>query len=191
MPKGDKYIALTNYLRNTNREIIKLSFKEIEQIIGEKLSKSAYNYPEFWSNTTSHSIAFGWFNAGYKKKFVDIGNEYVIFEKDGNDKFTNENYKSETKEVFKTSKSSKDINKNFTLSIELADKSIRKFFEKILEDENSRYLSWDHCFKAFQINANKTNNEILDFLALNLLKASATADEITFFVSSVTSFSTT
>ena len=45
MPKGDKYIALTNYLRNTNREIIKLSFKEIEQIIGEKLSKSAYNYP--------------------------------------------------------------------------------------------------------------------------------------------------
>ena len=86
MPKGDKYIALTNYLRNTNREIIKLSFKEIEQIIGEKLSKSAYNYPEFWSNTTSHSIAFGWFNAGYKKKLVDIGNEYVIFEKDGKKK---------------------------------------------------------------------------------------------------------
>ena len=72
MPKGDKYIALTNYLKDTNREIIKLSFKEIEQIIGEKLSKSAYNYHEFWSNTTSHSIAFGWFNAGYKKKFVDI-----------------------------------------------------------------------------------------------------------------------
>ena len=169
MPKGDKYIALTNYLKDTNREIIKLSFKEIEQIIGEKLSKSAYNYHEFWSNTTSHSIAFGWFNAGYKKKFVDISNEYVIFEKDSNDKFINENYKLEMKEVFKTSNLlKKDINKNFTLSMELADKSIRKFLEKILEDENSRYLSWDHCFKAFQRNANKTNNEILDFLALNL-----------------------
>lgn len=84
MPKGDKYINLTNYLKNINEENVKMSFKDIENLLGEKLCDSAYKYSKFWSNTESHSIYFCWFNAGYKKKFVDMRQQMIIFEKNTN-----------------------------------------------------------------------------------------------------------
>ena len=47
MPKGDKYINLTNYLKNINEENVKMSFKDIENLLGEKLCDSAYKYSKF------------------------------------------------------------------------------------------------------------------------------------------------
>ena len=79
MPKGDKYIGLTHYLEKSNKNELTLSFKQIESITGFTLPQSAYVHREFWSNTTSHSIAFGWMNAGYKTTNVDINNEHVTF----------------------------------------------------------------------------------------------------------------
>lgn len=80
MPKGDKYIGLTQYLEKSNKSEITLSFKQIESIAGVTLPKSAYEYREFWSNTTSHSIAYGWMNAGYKTTNVDVNGEHITFE---------------------------------------------------------------------------------------------------------------
>lgn len=37
MAKGDKYIALTSYLEKTGQDVVKMSFKEIESILGERL----------------------------------------------------------------------------------------------------------------------------------------------------------
>lgn len=42
MPKGDKFIALTSYLENCGMDELRMSFSEIEKIIGFKLSDSAY-----------------------------------------------------------------------------------------------------------------------------------------------------
>lgn len=47
MPKGDKYINLTNYLKNINEENVKMAFKDIENLLGEKLCDSAYKYSKF------------------------------------------------------------------------------------------------------------------------------------------------
>lgn len=44
MPKGDKFIALTSYLENCGMDELRMSFSEIEKIIGFKLSDSAYSY---------------------------------------------------------------------------------------------------------------------------------------------------
>ncbi len=38
MPKGDKFTALTLYLKNCGMDELKMSFSEIEKIIGFKLS---------------------------------------------------------------------------------------------------------------------------------------------------------
>ena len=51
MPKGDKFIALTAYLEKCGKDEIKMSFSEIERIIGFRLSDSAYTYPAQWSNS--------------------------------------------------------------------------------------------------------------------------------------------
>lgn len=82
MPKGDKYIGLKNYLKSKNESIITMSFDEIEDQIGDKLPASAYKHREFWSNTLTHSVAFGWLGTGYKTISVDLNMKLVTFEKE-------------------------------------------------------------------------------------------------------------
>ena len=81
MPKGDKYIGLTNYLKGKIVDSLTMSFNEIEKEIGDKLPLSAYEYREFWSNTRTHSVAFGWLEAGYKTIKVDFKSHQVTFER--------------------------------------------------------------------------------------------------------------
>ncbi|MCI5687347.1 MAG: hypothetical protein MR303_02445 [Emergencia sp.] len=79
MPKGDKYSGLTTYFEKCDEEKIKMSFLEIERILGFKLADSAYLHSAFWANTESHSIAFGWLDAGYKTQNVNIKAQTVEF----------------------------------------------------------------------------------------------------------------
>jgi hypothetical protein len=81
MPKGDKYIGLTNYLKNIALSSISMSFNDIEKQIGDTLPESAYKHRAFWANTRYHSVAFGWLDAGYKKVSVDFINQQITFEK--------------------------------------------------------------------------------------------------------------
>ncbi|MBU3174893.1 hypothetical protein KPL47_00765 [Clostridium estertheticum] len=81
MPKGDKCIGLTNYLKGNMVISITMSFGEIEKQVGDTLPDSAYKYREFWSNTRTHSVAFGWLEAGYKTIAVDFKNQQVTFER--------------------------------------------------------------------------------------------------------------
>ena len=81
MAKGDKYISLTAYLEKSGQDVVKMSFNEIEKVIGDKLSQSAYKYPAFWSNTESHSISFGWMNAGYLSCNLNLKKQTIEFVK--------------------------------------------------------------------------------------------------------------
>ena len=76
-----KYRLLADYLYNCNKETIKLSYDEIENILGFKLPNSALVHRAFWANTTTHSIALSWLNVGYETAEVDLKNKYIVFEK--------------------------------------------------------------------------------------------------------------
>lgn len=78
---GQKYRALTNYLNNSDKNQIKLTFNEIENILGFSLSPSAYNNRANWANSTSQSLACSWLKANYKTVEVNMEKQYVIFEK--------------------------------------------------------------------------------------------------------------
>lgn len=82
MPKGDKYIGLKNYLKSKNESLITMSLDAIENQIGDELPASAYKHRAFWSNTPTHSIAFGWLGTGYKTISVDFKMRLVTFEKE-------------------------------------------------------------------------------------------------------------
>ena len=75
MPKGEKFIALTAYLEECGKDELKMTFSEIERIIGFRLPDSAYMYPAQWSNSESHSLAFGWLNAGYLTRQINISGQ--------------------------------------------------------------------------------------------------------------------
>ena len=77
-----KYFRFTDYLKKSNKNYIRISFEEIENILGFKLPSSAYNHSAFWSNSRSHSLAASWLNAGYKNVKTDLFEKYVEFKKE-------------------------------------------------------------------------------------------------------------
>lgn len=76
-----KYRYLTDYLFNSNSDNIKLSFAEIEEILGFGLPNSATLHRAFWANTDTHSIAISWMSVGYETVEVNLNERYVVFEK--------------------------------------------------------------------------------------------------------------
>ena len=78
---GKKYRALTDYLVNTAKDEVQLTFAEIEQILGFRLPSSAREHRAFWANTTTHSIALSWLNCGFETEVVDMNSGTVVFGK--------------------------------------------------------------------------------------------------------------
>ena len=134
MPKGDKFIALTAYLEKCGEDKIKMTFSEIEKIIGCRLPDSAYTYPAQWSNSESHSLAFGWLNAGYLTRQVNIPEQTVEFVREG--VHESQNVSDKSKKVLQR--------KVATLSVDEAIRCIRTYFNETVEDPHGRYLSWQH-----------------------------------------------
>ena len=78
-----KYTALENYLRDlpkSQREIT-LRFEEIERILNNKLSSSAYEDRRWWDHETEASYVSkrGWSNAGWKLESLDVNEKWVKF----------------------------------------------------------------------------------------------------------------
>lgn len=157
MARGDKYIALTTYLKNCGQDIIKMTFKEIESILGEPLPESTYKYPALWSNSESHSNALGWLNAGYITQNLSIPNQTVEFLRMN----TVSDHKSTTTKVV--------VKKKPSLSVDEAIRCIRAYFNETIKDNHGRYLSWCHCYNAFRNNRNNNKDiKTVDYLALHL-----------------------
>lgn len=158
MAKGDKYIALTTYLKNSGKNVVKMSFKEIESVLGECLPECAYKYPALWANSESHSIAFGWIDAGYMSQNVSITNQTIEFVK--------RDYVN--KETILKPKMKIDVEKEPSLSIDEAIRCIRTYFNETVKDSHGRYLSWCHCYNAFKTYRNNCDENTVDYLALHL-----------------------
>lgn len=81
MPKGDKYVGLTSYLKQCGEDSITLSFSEIEGKMGDTLPSSAHKHKAFWSNSRTHSVAFGWLDADYRTVAINLENKVITFAK--------------------------------------------------------------------------------------------------------------
>lgn len=74
-----KYDPLTRYLKNSDEEIIRLTFDEIEDVIGCPLSVSAKTYRAMWANSSSHLSKF-WTSVGWRVNHVNYNDgSYVEF----------------------------------------------------------------------------------------------------------------
>jgi hypothetical protein len=75
-----KYEPLAQFLERQRSTSVKLSFDRIEQMLGFRLPKSAYEYEAWWSNNeTGHSHA-RWLRAGWRTTNVDLAGRSVVFE---------------------------------------------------------------------------------------------------------------
>ena len=75
-----KYGPLFNHLHGSQKSSIRLTFRQIERMLGTSLPGSARRYSAWWANDgTSHSHARSWISAGFKTREVDLGSETVTF----------------------------------------------------------------------------------------------------------------
>jgi hypothetical protein len=75
-----KYEALPQFLRRTDRSLQRMSFRQIEGVLGFKLPKSAYEHEAWWSNNaTGHSHARAWLKFGWRTEAVDLAGRKVTF----------------------------------------------------------------------------------------------------------------
>jgi hypothetical protein len=79
-----KYESLPQFLSSAHGSIKRLSFAEIERILGFKLPKSAYEHEAWWSNNaTGHSHARAWIVAGWRTQELDLHGRSVTFRRSG------------------------------------------------------------------------------------------------------------
>src|ERR1700733_4042932 len=77
-----KYEALPQFLASRNLASHRMSFREIESVLGFKLPKSAYEHEAWWSNNaTGHSHARAWMKFGWRTESVDLTKRKVTFQR--------------------------------------------------------------------------------------------------------------
>ncbi len=75
-----KYAALGDYLKRQHREMVPLTFSEIERITGTKLPPSARKHRPWWSNNPQNSVMTKvWLGAGFESEQVDMQNRKLVF----------------------------------------------------------------------------------------------------------------
>lgn len=75
-----KYDPLREFLEKQSRPLIRMSFEQIERIIGEDLPPSARHHRAWWSNNQSNSVMTrAWREAGFKSERVDMKERHWCF----------------------------------------------------------------------------------------------------------------
>jgi hypothetical protein len=77
-----KYEPLPQFLSSKAGSLHRMSFEQIERVLGFKLPKSAYEHEAWWSNNdTGHSHARAWLSAGWRTQDVDLAARMVTFQR--------------------------------------------------------------------------------------------------------------
>jgi hypothetical protein len=75
-----KYEPLTAYLRAQRGGLVRMSFAEIERVIGAKLPQSADSHRAWWSNNPSNNVMTkAWLEAGFESDQVDLSGRKLVF----------------------------------------------------------------------------------------------------------------
>ncbi len=87
--KPTKYEPLKRHLEGMFQHgEVRLSFAEIERILGFSLPPSAYEAQPWWSNTRAgHSQAAAWLGAGWRTAGLDLAGRQVSFVRAANEPF--------------------------------------------------------------------------------------------------------
>jgi hypothetical protein len=83
-PKNGKYAPFADWLRTLTptQTRIRVTFGDIETLLGQKLAPTAYEHRTWWANdSVSRSQSKAWLGAGWRVAQVDFGAHEVTFER--------------------------------------------------------------------------------------------------------------
>jgi len=80
-PGDSRYAPLAIWLQSqpSSRDRARLTFEDIEGIIGEVLPPSAHQHRAWWANDTSHVHAKQWLDSGWRVAQVSAAEQRVVF----------------------------------------------------------------------------------------------------------------
>ena len=82
-----KYEPLTEFLSKQPVNEIRMSFDQIERVIGDKLPASAQHHRAWWSNNPNNSVMTkAWLDAGFRSEQVDMQGRKLVFRRVDNQK---------------------------------------------------------------------------------------------------------
>lgn len=143
-----KYQALQDYLCDCGKGKIQMSFAEIAQICGiDTLPETAFHRLEWWDNGAYHHQSKSWYYAGYNAH-ADIQQESVIFIK----KSIEPQKSNHGTAILNRAEHYRSKPQICTLDIQTAVYAIQKYNCTTKQGEHTRYLSWEHCRRAFAEN---------------------------------------
>ena len=76
--RGQKFLPLGEFFRNSTKISITMNFSEIEDILGYPLGKSSEN-PQWWTRTGFMNISQCWLDNGYEIKKLSVEKKRVTF----------------------------------------------------------------------------------------------------------------
>lgn len=170
MSKEGKFTNLYKFFSLLKEDEITMTFKEIENIIGEELTDSAYKYKPYWYDSPTHMLPKCWTENDYKMTYLNLIERKVSFRKAELDNSTTKITYNDTNNKVKENSKINYRKKQPTIPIDKVLVGINKFYVDLEADENARYLSWEHCYKHF-IKAHNNQDlydENLDYLSLHL-----------------------
>jgi hypothetical protein len=74
-----KYDPLQQFLKQSVKDDLTLSFDEIAHLLGSGLPPSAYNHRAWWGNDQYKVQSIAWSKAGWKVDAVDQNKKWVRF----------------------------------------------------------------------------------------------------------------
>jgi hypothetical protein len=75
-----KYESLGQFLKSQDKQLVPMTFADIEQIIGATLPMSAHKHRPWWSNNAKNSVLTRvWLDAGFKSEQVDMEGQKLVF----------------------------------------------------------------------------------------------------------------
>ncbi|MGD0864532.1 MAG: hypothetical protein ABSA49_03140 [Rhizomicrobium sp.] len=79
-----KYEPLEQYLKGQTATELRMTFADVEALIGTSLPRSATLYRMWWSNNSSNHVhAQSWLDAGYRTEQVDMSAKTLVFARIG------------------------------------------------------------------------------------------------------------
>lgn len=80
-----RYDKLSEFLSNQNISTQRMTFHEVEEILGLPLPNSAYKYQAWWANNPiPNRQSYAWLSAGWETEDLDLAGQKVTFRRTGN-----------------------------------------------------------------------------------------------------------
>ena len=171
----DKYADLAEYLKRETRDDFYLDLSKIEEIIGQALPKSAYQYSAYWHPSDTHYSANLILECGFRVS-PDLRNKRLRLVREGN--VTVKTKAVSDKPRTRTYQRKDNVPEP---SVELVEHYLKKWNE--LEDYSSQEEAVNRVFRDY--NSNKELENILikcsilnDFYSTNIFKIYPVAKHI-------------